>query len=64
MTDAIKVVKDHAETVEATRLDDWKAKVVEVENAISKLSEKICDAEAHLEACLIEMEASMLIIAG
>ena len=64
MTDAIKVVKDHAETVEATRLDDWKAKVVEVENAISKLSEKIGDAESHLEACLIEMEASMLIIAG
>ena len=63
LVEAIKAVKDHAESVESTRLDDWKAKVVEVENAITKLAEKIIDAEAHLEACLNEIETSMAFIA-
>ena len=63
LTDAIKVVRNHADTVEATRLDDWRAKVIEIENAINKLAEKLTDAEAHLEACLNEIETSMAFIA-
>ena len=58
------MVRNHADTVEATRWDDWRTKMMDIENAINKLVEKLSDAEAHLEACLIEMEASMLIIAG
>ena len=56
-------MRDHAHSVESTRLDDWKAKTVEVENAITKLNEKIGEAESHLEACLIEIVTSMLFIA-
>ena len=63
LNDKIKVVKDHADTVEAVRLDDWRAKVIEIENAINKLAEKMTDAEAHLEACLNEIETSMAFIA-
>ena len=47
------MVNEFADTVEATRLDDWNAKVVEVETATVKLSEKIGDAEVHVEACLL-----------
>ena len=57
------MVKDHANAVEAVRLDDWRAKVIEIENAINKLAEKLIDAEAHLEACLNEIETSMAFIA-
>ena len=56
-------MKDHADTVEATRLDDWRTKMIEIENAIHKLGEKLSDAEAHLEACLNEVETSMAFIA-
>ena len=63
LTDAIKVVRNHADTVEATRWDDWRTKMMDIENAINKLVEKLSDAEAHLEACLNEIEASMAFIA-
>ena len=57
------MVKDHVDTVEATRWDDWRTKMMDIENAINKLVEKLSDAEAHLEACLNEIETSMAFIA-
>ena len=63
LTDAIKVVRNHADGVEATRWDDWRTKMMDIENAINKLVEKLSDAEAHLEACLNEIETSMAFIA-
>ena len=49
----MKLVRELGDCVEGTRLDDWNAKVAEVETAIAKLAEKVSDAEAHHEACLI-----------
>ena len=50
---SVKSVREFQDTIETTRLDNWKTKVAEVETAKSMLAEKIRDAEAHLEACPI-----------